>query len=63
MRWLGTRFTPVFVGEAECNGVAECAIQTLKREYIHPHDFEILEEARAVIAALIERYTNGWLLQ
>ena len=27
------------------------------------HNFETLEEARAVIGPFIERYNNGWLLQ
>ena len=51
------------VGEPECNGVAERFIRTLKEECIHLHDFETLEEARAVIGAFIERYNTGWLLQ
>ena len=29
----------------------------------HLHDFDNLDEARAVIGAFIERYNNGWLLQ
>ena len=50
-------------GAAECNGVAERFMRTLKEECIHLHDFETLEEAREVIGAFIERYNNGWLLQ
>ena len=38
-------------------------IRTLREECIHPHDFETLEEAGAVIGAFVERYNNGWLLQ
>ena len=63
IKWLGIRSTPACVGEPECNGVAERFIRTLKEECIHPHDFETLEEARAVIGAFIERYNNGCLLQ
>ena len=63
IKWLGIRSTPAYVGEPECNGVAERFIRTLKEECIHLHDFETLEEARAVIGTFIKRYNNGWLLQ
>ena len=63
IKWLGIRSTPAYVGEPECNGVAERFIRTLKEECIYLHHFETLEEARAVIGAFIERYNNGWLLQ
>ena len=39
------------MGEPECNGVAERFIRTLKEECIYLHNFETLEEARAVIGA------------
>ena len=63
IKWLGIRSTPAYVGEPECNGVAERFIRTLKEECIYLHDFETLEEARAGIGAFVERYNNGWLLQ
>ena len=63
IKWLGIRSTPAYVGEPECNGVAERFIRTLKEECIHLHDFETLEEARAVIGTFGERYNNGGLLQ
>ena len=63
IQWLGIRSTPAYVGEPECNGVAERFIRTLKEECIYLHDFDNLEEARAVIGAFIERYNNDWLLQ
>ena len=63
IKWLGIRSTPAYVGEPECNGVAERFIRTLKEECIHLHDFDTLEEARAVIGTFIKRYNNGWLLQ
>ena len=63
IKWLGIRSTPAYVGEPECNGVAERFIRTLKEECVYLHDFETLEEARAVIGAFIERYNNDWLLQ
>ena len=63
IKWLGIRSTPAYVGEPECNGVAERFMRTLKEECIHLHDFETLEEAREVIGAFIELYNRGWLLQ
>lgn len=54
IKWLGIRSTPAYVGEPECNGVAERFIRTLKEECIYLHDFETLEEAREVIGAFIQ---------
>lgn len=50
LKWLGIRSTASYVGEPECNGVAERFIRTL-------------EEAREAIGEFIERYNHGWLLQ
>ena len=61
--WLGIRSTPAYVGEPECNGIAERFLRTLKEECLYLRDFETLEEARKVIGAFIERYNDGWLLQ
>ncbi|WP_419160971.1 transposase [Candidatus Palauibacter sp.] len=63
IKWLGIRSTPAYVGEPECNGVAERFIRTLKEECIYLNDFETLEQARDVIGAFVERYNSGWLLQ
>jgi putative transposase len=63
LRWLGIRSTPSFVGEPECNGVAERFMRTLKEECLYLHDFESLEEARTVIGEFIERYNRGWLIE
>ena len=62
IKWLGNCSTPAYVGQPECNGVAERLVRMLRRSCIHLLDFDILEEARAVIGAFIEHY-NGWLLQ
>ena len=35
IKWLGIRSTPAYVGEPECNGVAERFIRTLKEECIY----------------------------
>ena len=63
LAWLGIRSTPSYVGEPECNGVAERFMRTLKEECLYLHDFQSLEEARQVIGAFIERYNRGWLLE
>ncbi len=36
LRWLGIRSTAAYVGEPECNGVAERFIRTLKEEFYRP---------------------------
>jgi transposase InsO family protein len=63
LAWLGIRSTASYVGEPECNGVAERFIRTLKEECLYLHDFKSLEEAREVIGEFIERYNQGWLLE
>ena len=63
LRWLGIRSTASYVGEPECNGVAERFIRTLKQECLYLHDFTSLEEARQAIGAFIERYNHGWILE
>lgn len=63
LRWLGIRSTPAYVGEPECNGVAERFMRTLKEECLYLHDFQNIEEARREIGAFIERYNRGWLLE
>ena len=63
LAWLGIRSTASYVGEPECNGVAERFMRTLKEECLYLHDFESLEEARQEIDAFIERYNRGWLLE
>ncbi len=37
------------MGDPECNGVMERWLRILKEEYLYLHDFESLDEARAVI--------------
>jgi len=43
--------------------VAERFIRTLKEECLYLHDFQSLEEARAIISAFIERYNHRWILE
>lgn len=63
LRWLGIRSSPAYVGEPECNGVMERWIRTLKEECLYLHDFESLEEARAIIGAFVQRYNREWLIE
>jgi transposase InsO family protein len=63
LRWLGTRPTPSYVGEPECNGIMERWIRTLKEECVYLHDFATLEEVRQVIGEFVERYNGAWLLE
>jgi len=63
LRWLGIGSTPSFVGEPECNGVAERWMRTLKEECLYLHDFESLEEARTVIGDFVRRYNEEWILE
>ena len=61
LAWLGIRSTASYVGEPECNGVAERFMRTLKEECVPPR----LREPRGgkEIDAFIERYNRGWLLE
>ena len=63
LQWLGIRSTPSYVGEPECNGIAERWMRTLKEECIYLHDFESLDEAREIIGAFIRRYNEQWILE
>ena len=63
LRWLGIRSTASYVGEPECNGVAERFTRTLKEECLYLHDFQNLEEAREVINEFVRRYNHGELLE
>jgi transposase InsO family protein len=63
VRFTGGVLSPSFVGEPQCNGVAERFIRTLKEECLWLHDFEDLEHARRLIADFIERYNRQWLIE
>src|SRR5262245_29960592 len=49
VKWLGCTISPSYVGEPECNGVAERFMRTLKEQCIYRHQFASLEEARRII--------------
>jgi transposase InsO family protein len=63
LAWLGVTHSPSFVGEPQCNGVIERFMRTLKEQCLWLHRFDTLDEARAVIAAFIERYNHQWLIE
>ncbi len=63
MKWLGITISPSYVGEPECNGVAERFMRTLKEQCLYLHQFQSLEEARGVIAEFIARYNTQWLIE
>jgi len=63
VKWLGCTISPSYVGESECNGVAERFMRTLKEQCIYLHEFRSLEEARRIIAAFIAPYNTEWLIE
>ena len=63
VKWLGITISPSYVGEPECNGVAERFMRTLKEQCLYLHQFQSLEDARAHIAEFIERYNTQWLIE
>ena len=63
VKWLGITISPSYVGEPECNGVAERFIRTLKEQCLYLHRFRNVAEARAIIGAFIDRYNSQWLIE
>ncbi len=63
VKWLGCTISPSYVGEPECNGVAERFMRTLKEQCIYLHQFRSLEEARRIIGEFIARYNAEWLIE
>jgi transposase InsO family protein len=51
------------VGEPECNGVIERFNRTPKEQCVYLHRFDSLAQARAIVAAFIERYNREWLIE
>ena len=56
VKWLGCTISPSYVGEPECNGVAERFMRTLKEQCIYLHQFASLDEAQRHIGEFIARY-------
>src|SRR5262252_8803348 len=63
VKWLGCTISPSYVGEPECNGVAERFMRTLKEQCIYLHQFASLEEAHRIIGQFIARYNTEWLIE
>jgi putative transposase len=63
VKWLGCTISPSYVGEPECNGVAERFMRTLKEQCISLHQFASLEEAQRIIGEFIARYNAEWLIE
>lgn len=63
VKWLGITISPTYVGEPECNGVAERFMRTLKEQCLYLHQFQSLAEAREIIAAFLRRYNTEWLIE
>jgi transposase InsO family protein len=63
IRFTGGKISHSFVGEPQCNGVAERFMRTLKEECVWLHRFVDLEHARRVIAEFIDRYNHRWIIE
>src|SRR5262245_13020870 len=63
VKWLGCTISPSYVGEPECNGVAERFMRTLKEQCIYLYQFRSLQEAQRIIAEFITRYNTEWLIE
>lgn len=55
--------SPSYVGEPQCNGVAERFMRTLKEQCLYLHQFETLEQARQSISEFTGRYNTQWLIE
>jgi len=63
LRFLGVTSTPSFVGEPQCNGVAERFIKTLKEQVLHLQYFKTIEDLRMALLDFKELYNDEWLVQ
>ena len=63
VKWLGITISPSYVGEPECNGVAERFMRTLKEQCLYLHRFPSLAEARTIIGEFIARYNTQRLIE
>ena len=61
--WLGIQHSPSFVGEPQCNGVIERFMRTLKEQCLWLHRFSDLAQAERELGALVECYSQEWLVE
>jgi len=61
--WLGIEDDAAFVGEPECNGVAERFIRTLKEQCLWAELHEDLGHLRQSVANFTELYNTEWLIE
>jgi putative transposase len=52
-----------YVGEPECNGVAERFIRTLKEQCLWAELYEDVGHLRQAVAAFTELYNTQWLIE
>jgi putative transposase len=63
LKWLGITISPSYVGEPQCNGVAERFMRTLKEQCLYLHQFDSLAQAQQIIGEFITRYNTQWLIE
>jgi putative transposase len=63
VKFWGITVSPAFVAEPQTNGVAERFNRTLKEQAIYGRVFRNLEEVRAAVGELVERYNAHWRLE
>ena len=63
IRYWGIRPSVGFLEEPETNGVAERWNRTLKEPAIDGRVFQRLDDVRAAVADVVERYNQSWRLE
>lgn len=63
LRWLGIDDDAAYVGEPECNGVAERFIRTLKEQCLWARLYEDVDDLRQGVARFTELYNTEWLIE
>ena len=61
--WLGIDDAAAFVGEPECNGVAERFIRTLKEQCLWAELYEDVDHLRQAVGRFTELYNSQWLIE
>lgn len=63
IKFIGITSSPAFVGEPECNGMAEWFMRVLKEQVIWGRRFENLDEAKKAISDFIEEFNRSWQIE